>query len=1257
MPEDLSSSLNLTAEEKRLYGHLFRQADSEGIGVVTGEVAVKFFDKTRLEPRILGEIWQIADKENRGLLTPAGFSLVLRLIGHCQAGREPTPELALRPGPLPKFESSSLQNISPIVHSPTQPPVNVLQPQPSGSGSIRVPPLTPEKARQYSALFDKSGAYNGVLPGEQAKQIFERAGLPNETLGQIWNLADTEVKGALQVTEFVIAMHLIASFKTGQLRVLPSALPFGLYEAASRPLLTRSTTGTSAGLPHIQKQLSGTPQSSNTTSRPAPPQSPQILSHLTGSSSEWAISASDKFKFDSIYNTLDKTNQGYITGNEAVPFFSESKLSEEVLAQIWDLADINSAGRLTKDEFAVAMYLIRQQRGKRDGRDMLPERLPANLIPPSMRNQVRPTIISTIPVFDAPLPKLAKSATEDLFGLDALSTNITALEQTPQATGNSLSLGTTRDNNFPGISSTSSITQATQSNIFKPFHPSSSFGQSVSRQVTGGLDNSPFSLQGGLFNQAPQSEDLLGDNDPEISSKLTNETTELANLSNQVGSLSKNMQDVEGQRAQIQNDLDQVGTQKQEFEARLSQLRSLYEKELNEVNNLKERLSLSRKETTCLKMEYNSLQETFQGLQNQHQQTTMALQADQTENADLKERIREVNTEIALIKPALEKFKSEARQQKGLVAINKKQLLTNQVELDRLRGEMKELEENREPIETLSSQSLRENSSQAPSTLNAKNPFFRREASGSETSHSYFTNSISTTGAQQPDRSLMNVFGPAYEPFAVNSEMPISISREEKRSSLGSLTSVPADVEKLEVTEFQTLPISNTGSKPIQESFKPSGLPSLSSDSQKSALGALPFSINENSISSPTHSPTSNNTPSNFLTGVSATLSNSISLANVSIPGAFNKKPVRHDYDQKSGTSLTISDATSEVFQASERSGSAKDDFDSAFAGFGSTSKIRELPTTGTFPGAEVRATSSLSEFPPIAELDNNDSESDSEEVGFDDDFAPVSPSIAKGANISNDISCEENPKENSRRKSGEADTSLTSNLNKNQPSAVVTTSPSGDNNYVAIDQGKSKSDLYSCNIETKCVFASPPSTSLNNSSSSISVAGSFNVHQIQTQPPPKNLTEDSFDDFDDLEDAKEGDSDDDFTTFSSNYRPSLEQSKSTFDNTQSTVEPISHPTARNDNHDLDVIFSGLESSETAKKKTHRNYLNEASYHEQNNSENSKLNKSPLEAELPDDPILKKLTELGYQRTQALDALEKYDYSLERAADYLANQS
>ena len=39
-----------------MFGQLFKQADTDGIGVVTGENAVKFFEKTRIEPRVLGEV-------------------------------------------------------------------------------------------------------------------------------------------------------------------------------------------------------------------------------------------------------------------------------------------------------------------------------------------------------------------------------------------------------------------------------------------------------------------------------------------------------------------------------------------------------------------------------------------------------------------------------------------------------------------------------------------------------------------------------------------------------------------------------------------------------------------------------------------------------------------------------------------------------------------------------------------------------------------------------------------------------------------------------------------------------------------------------------------------------------------------------------------------------------------------------------------------------------------------------------------------
>ena len=49
-------NLNLTSEEKTLFGRLYKQADTKGDGIVTGEVAISLFPKSRLSENVLGEV-------------------------------------------------------------------------------------------------------------------------------------------------------------------------------------------------------------------------------------------------------------------------------------------------------------------------------------------------------------------------------------------------------------------------------------------------------------------------------------------------------------------------------------------------------------------------------------------------------------------------------------------------------------------------------------------------------------------------------------------------------------------------------------------------------------------------------------------------------------------------------------------------------------------------------------------------------------------------------------------------------------------------------------------------------------------------------------------------------------------------------------------------------------------------------------------------------------------------------------------------
>ncbi|PNY26975.1 calcium-binding protein [Tolypocladium capitatum] len=972
-------NLNLTPDEKRVYGDLFKQADPENLRVVTGDAALSFFDKTRLDSRVLGEIWQIADKENRGFLTPAGFGIVLRLIGHAQAGREPRAELAFQAGPLPRFDGIQLATST---ASPAPPVPAATQPQATG-GALRIPPLAPDKVAQYTGLFERQPLQGNMLAGEQARQIFDKSGLPNETLGRIWALADTEQRGALVLPEFVIAMHLLTSMKTGALRALPTVLPAGLYEAVTQrgsisgPRQSPSNTGMSA----IPRQMSGSAQPRTGISLGRPPLGPQATGAAGGG--DWAVTAADKERFDQIYATLDKSKKGYITGDEAVPFFSQSNLSEDALAQIWDLADFNSQGHLTPEGFAVAMFLIRQQRSRPTA---LPSTLPTNLIPPGMRNQVRPAASGSAfdpPPMTQPPPPQPKSALEDLFGLDSSTPSPAAAPtQTTMSTG-----GSNVNDPFSGgsyaLSPSSPVQASAPGSNFKPFVPSSSFGRGLKIQPSGDA--------AGTASKQPHSEDLLEDHDPEASRNITGETTELANLSNQIGSLSKQMQDVQTKRTTTQNELNQTNSQKQNFEQRLAQLRTLYETEAETTRALEEQLRKSRSETQKLQSECMTLDGTYRDVQAQHQQVLASLQADQQENGNLRERIRVVNGEIAQLKPQIEKLKSEARQQKGLAAINKKQLATTEGERDKLKTEAEGLARGGEDVSRqVDSSSPVSTSAQvaspALSTASGNNPFFKRTASTD------IMGAFASPPARAvPDKSFDDVFGPSFRAGSTSTPPPPAAFKQQhtgnSAASAGSYNTASSAPNIGRQGTLTAEPPPPPESRQIGSGFLP--FPDQAESLSSSCQVSPPASRAEGSISNPFPGETA-------VTGGAAT------------GGAG--APTSEDDERSETPNATLVPGDAEGANVGEtasktpqgESGAAggsgpfgsndqakaKADFDNAFAAFASNKSQSTSAPEGAKPQSAF-----ATEFPPISELErDDDSESDSDRGGFDDDFAPASP-------------------------------------------------------------------------------------------------------------------------------------------------------------------------------------------------------------------------------------------------------------------------
>ncbi|CAG8598233.1 9203_t:CDS:2, partial [Dentiscutata heterogama] len=200
---------------------------------------------------------------------------------------------------------------------------------------------------------------------ERARDVLMKSKLPLDKLGQIWALADTKKRGKLDMAEFIIAMYFVQNTMNGTIKNIPSVLPEGFYDMASG--ITASASSLPTSPQPASRQIAGVVDS---------PMSPVIQSY------SWDVTAEDKATYDRYFSSVDVMNKGYLTGDEAANFFMKSRLTPNVLAQIWDLADVRKSGTLNRDEFAVAMYLITK---KMNG-TILPTTLPPSLIPPSMRS-------------------------------------------------------------------------------------------------------------------------------------------------------------------------------------------------------------------------------------------------------------------------------------------------------------------------------------------------------------------------------------------------------------------------------------------------------------------------------------------------------------------------------------------------------------------------------------------------------------------------------------------------------------------------------------------------------------------------------------------------------------------------------------------------------------------------------------------------------------------------------------------------------
>ncbi|EMD38668.1 hypothetical protein CERSUDRAFT_113843 [Gelatoporia subvermispora B] len=705
--------------EVALVNQIFAQADTQKLGVITGEAAVKIFSGSKLSPTVLAEIWNVADEDNNGVLTRKGVAVAIRLLGHAQRGEKITEALVHKSGPPPTIEGLT----PPVVPQSTgiRPPMS----PPPG-----LPPLTPQDKAKFLKLFLQCGPANGLLSGEKARDVFVKSKLPVDKLSQIWNLADTKNRGALDATDFAIAMYLIQASMSGQLPNIPSTLPPSLYEQAGgkspfeqvvshatgdsmsyspslsgvfpgRPVSTIQPQFTGSGS-ILQPQLTGQLKPGS-SAPPLPARSalgtstsvfPFAQAPAAPSVQHWDVTPAEKESADRLFAGLDTQQRGYIEGDVAVPFMLQSKLPKDALAQIWDLADMNNDGRLTRDGFAVAMHLIQS---KLNGKD-LPSTVPASLIPPSMRGDV------------APQPALPSESEHirDLLWDDTPPSSATLPQPQPplsvlqpQATG-TLSPRATPAGSPPP-----------RSHAFGSSDPfqSSPFAIPPRKLVVGGF-GSPTN-NSVLPEPAPAvHKDLLGDDDEHPAAAATNspplqdQSAEIGNVKIQLNSTNRSLETAKAERAGLEQALTEQAAQLSALQTQLSSAKAAYETENRLLTTLRERFSTQSTEIQKSRHELISAESELSGIRVEKAEVEGSVLRDKEEVRELQRKMKDVGVEVEGLKAEVEKLKKEAKQQKGLLAIAKKQLATREAErakvekeLEDARSELQEAIKEREEAE------------------------------------------------------------------------------------------------------------------------------------------------------------------------------------------------------------------------------------------------------------------------------------------------------------------------------------------------------------------------------------------------------------------------------------------------------------------------------------------------------------------------------------------------------------------------------
>ncbi|XP_060686432.1 epidermal growth factor receptor substrate 15 isoform X2 [Hemiscyllium ocellatum] len=352
-----------------LYEKYYRQIDTVNGGRVGAAEAASFLKTSGLSDLVLGKIWDLADADAKGFLNKQEFFVALRLVACAQNGLEVSLNSLQLAAPAPKFNDRN----SPLLAG--------------GSTPIDIPwAVKLEEKAKYDIIFDSLNPVNGFLSGDKVKPVLLNSKLPVDVLGRVWDLSDTDHDGLLDRDEFAVAMYLV--YRALEKEPVPFSLPPALV-----PPSKRKKGSVPSSVPLIPS-----PPTAKESRQSLPPVGILPTKTLPVQAVKWVVTPADKAKYDEIFMKTDKDQDGFVSGVEVKDIFLTTGLTPTTLAHIWALCDTNDCGKLTKEQFALALHLINQKLTK--GIDP-PQVLTAEMMPPSDNAQKNGSALNTRTDFSA----------------------------------------------------------------------------------------------------------------------------------------------------------------------------------------------------------------------------------------------------------------------------------------------------------------------------------------------------------------------------------------------------------------------------------------------------------------------------------------------------------------------------------------------------------------------------------------------------------------------------------------------------------------------------------------------------------------------------------------------------------------------------------------------------------------------------------------------------------------------------------------